>query len=131
MNGQNLITNGDFENTGTPPPSWSKTGATFSTSATNAYKGAARGNLGNEAITIFQNITPVQDVLYQVSFYWRFNLATSTTPAYASVRNNADNAAIANATLTAGRGEWTYTAFTFTATEATGTDFKFSSKKYE
>lgn len=129
MVGQNLITNGDFENTGTPPPSWSKTGATFSTSATNPYKGAARGNLGNEAITIFQNITPVQDVLYQVSFYWRFNLATSTTPAYASVRNNTDNAAIANATLTAGRGEWTYTTFTFTATATTGTDFKFQITK--
>jgi hypothetical protein len=65
-----------------------------------------RGNLGNEFITIQQNITTVQDVVYQVSFYWRFNLATSTTPAFASARNNADDKAIANATLIAGRGEW-------------------------
>jgi ABC-type uncharacterized transport system substrate-binding protein len=90
-----------------------------------------RGNLGNEFITIQQNITTGQDVVYQVSFYWRFNLATSTAPAFASARNNADDTAIANATLTAGRGEWFYTSFTFTAIAAAGTDFKFSSKKHK
>lgn len=117
----NLIINGDFETGDTS--SWYNSGAAISASTVNPYAGTYRGNLGNEFCSIKQDITVTTNVEYTVDFWWRFN-NDATTPAYVSIRDNANGDAIYTETLAAQTTTWTNVTFTFTSTTATDVRFQ-------
>ncbi|MGK0234613.1 MAG: hypothetical protein ACI9EK_001139 [Psychroserpens sp.] len=114
--GQELITNGDFESGVITP----FTGGSLSFNAAGGNLAPARANLGNEAANIRQNIVVVAGVEYTVSFWWRFNVGTSTTSAFAHIQDQADDSDILPLViLPFGTDVWTNTTFTFTSATAT------------
>lgn len=124
--GQELITNGDFETGDTT--GWYNTGANISASTVLPYEGTNRGNLGNEACSLRQDITVETNVEYTVDFWLRFNNDAATTFTYITIKDNADDSDIYTQTLPPLTATWSNVNFTFTS--AAATDVRFDVYKF-